>query len=394
MLIPLALLVGFKVPKPIPKDEILAAVPVALRISEISNRSAEVRYEEVVALGRRLNAPEIRRGLGSTATSDEKAHTVAASRPILRMIARQCDAEFRQPVRPDPVHAFPDVAVLKAIAKATALVTVEAARRKDPNQCAEFAQLGLRFSNRVTVSGGLLIDYLVHNAVEAIAERAALQADELGGLSPGERSKLLALFPPLRGRTPEAADAVRREFMYVMLPQVIDPIHGAERLFGSSDTANDHIVRSENMETYDPVATVRIVGRQYATLLANLGRPPSARSHEAEKLAGDAEKTLLAHQGRSGSIPNGVGLQLVANWELDGIAEAESIRATRRSLVRAALLLRHGGAVSLPDPFRSGFLHVDRKRRLVWSVGVNEKDDGGKIGTGLDAKAPDLGYRY
>ena len=44
------------------------------------------------------------------------------------------------------------------------------------------------------------------------------------------------------------------------------------------------------------------------------------------------------------------------------------------------------------DPFAGGTLRIDPKRKIVWSVGTNGKDDGGQIGRGWDNAAPDLGF--
>ena len=53
-----------------------------------------------------------------------------------------------------------------------------------------------------------------------------------------------------------------------------------------------------------------------------------------------------------------------------------------------------GRSVDLPDPYGKGKLRVDRKRRIVWSVGENGKDDGGTIGAKYADKAADRGLRY
>lgn len=78
------------------------------------------------------------------------------------------------------------------------------------------------------------------------------------------------------------------------------------------------------------------------------------------------------------SMDNPVGM-VGASFSVGGILEPSMIDRLPRTLRAMILALEDGKPEPLPqDPFGRGPLKIDRERKLIWSVGTNGFDDGGK----------------
>lgn len=388
--------------------QIEAVLPASLRVKDKPDPAGEARYARLERLAAKVQSPEIRNGLSEPPPSTEvRALAAQKARPILL----ELDSVLRGPLwrnyQPDPAQNFPKEATIKALAKVIQMATLDAAERKDSAECLFYASLGLRLGNRLVSSGGGIIEFLVAEAVEAIGEKSVLDADGKGGFDGPGRIKVLALLPPISGPIPETAAVLRREFMGMRMPLLIDPIHGYEKVFGTSVALATPVAgkkpKAENPAgNYDPIATARLVGRIYDAAIADTQRPFGSQTGLATKLAAKAEHAIpstehfqeAAFRRQVNAIPNSIGLQIASMPPVDQLAEIGARRAARRNLTRAVILLRQGSPAVLPDPFVSGFLKVDPKRRIVWSVGKNRKDDGGMIERDSAGASLDMGYRY
>ncbi len=391
------------------KAEIMAVLPPSLKAVERPDPAGEKRYARLEGVAKRLSNPVVSAGLARSASVETKRRAVEAARPIFAEAERELTGSLRRPLRPDPMDGFPKASSLKLLSKALALAAAEASGRKDRAACARYTLLGLRLGDRLVATGGGVVDLLVSEAVQAIAEKAALDSDEKGGLGAQGRRRVLALMPPLSGPAPEMGVALRHEFTSAWLPLVINPVHGWEVVFGTSKAFTDSVLPRHPKEAeeipagnYDPIATARLMGRVYDEAIRDAGRPLWAQSDVASQLAAAAGKGIPdvddhdkpEYRTKMNAIPNSIGRQLISFNDFSGYGKSIALRATRRNLARAAILLRHGKRENLPDPFGKGSLKIDAKRRIVYSVGPNGRDDGGEIGKGFRADAPDFGYRY
>ena len=382
-------------PKPaVTRAQIVAALPAALRAFPPADPAGEGRYRRVVALGEGIYTPVVARALDPKATDLQRTAGLAVAGPILARLEGALDGTLRVPVRSS--MSFPDAARLRALAKLCAFATRETAARREP-RCGRYAILGLRLAKGAIGVKGSTTDLLVGIAIEAIAARAVDEADAAGGLDAASRRAVLALMPPLDGRLPEAAGTVRYAFYAERLPILLDPVEGFEDVFGLATKEIEPWA-----EGFDPLATARLLGPIYAAAMRDSRKPLGARADEAERLADGYAARFPEPKGKSQAamrrearaIPNLMGKLFATFPPVVVSAEVGALRATRRNLVRAAMLLRYDEGPIPPNPFGKGPLRVDRARRLVWSLGPNGVDDGGMIGQGRGAKAADVGERY
>ena len=376
------------------RAEIVAALPPSLRAIPPADPQGEARYRRVVALGEGAFSPVAAQAQKTGATDAARAAGLRAAGPVLARLDAILGGPLRVPLR--SAMSFPDAARIKGLAKLVAFATRETAARRDP-RCGRYAILGLRLAKGSIGVKGSTTDLLVGIAIEAIAARAADEADAAGGLDASDRKKVLALIPSLDGRLPEAVEAVRYAFYAERLPILLDPVEGWEDVFGLATKEIEPW-----SEGFDPLATARLIGPMYAAAMRDSAQPVGARADEAEGLADGYAARFLMPKGRTPkammwearAIPNLMGKMFATLPPFVVPAEVGALRAARRNLARAAMLLRYEEGPIPPDPFGTGPLRVDPVRRIVWSLGPNRVDDGGKIGKGIGAKAADVGERY
>ncbi|MFI5385119.1 MAG: hypothetical protein ACHQ50_03270 [Fimbriimonadales bacterium] len=234
-----------------------------------------------------------------------------------------------------------------------------------------------------------------------------------------------------------AQDDVRGELDNELVPDISslgDPLHDAESVtdLGVSDPAQILQLAKDLDKPFDRRDTVETASLGVAIVIRNLGKPWSQQESLApyvKKLAAgwppgalsggplnagqlDKARKFLAPQ------TNPVGRLIVAVL-LPTFAEfaSESFRWRAQAMaVRTVLAIRlwrdgHGGQLPpsldslvqagilkrLPqDFFGTGPLHYDPARKVIWSVGWNQKDDGGfdppdKFGTTKDLVWPATG---
>lgn len=389
------------------RAQIDAALPASLKVVDKPDPAGEARYAKLAALVRGIDERELGRSLGTRTSPPDRAarsRVLAKESATIDAVARLlAKGTLRYPER-EIITSFMDSAKLKSFAKLLAAATADAAERGDRRACARYAVLGLRYGHALLEGGGVMIDGLVAVAAEAIATRAAYEAEMDGGLDAAGRRAVLAELPVQKGPLPELGATVRRDFQAMFMPVLLD----SKKLVPETSTGE----RSEGPShaamagTFDPVETAKLGGAIYGAAIKDASRPIAEQTHEASRLSGAASVGLpqaaekggtlgLAYRLRMNMGRNTIGRAFASNSAIfDGLASIGARRAADRNLLRATILLRSGRPADLPDPYGKGKLRIDRKRRIVWSVGEDGKDDGGAIGATYGEKAPDHGRRF
>jgi len=376
--------------------EIDAALPKSLRVKDAPSADSDARYRELLKLASRLTE------------SPRRFPDLQANRMVLAEIEALLNhGPLQVPHRPGATD-YPEISKLKIIAKVISSAAWEAQERHDQTACGRWAVLGLRYGNAISEAGGVVIDQLIAIAIDAIVVRAAYLAEMEGGLDAKTRTALLTLLPPQDGSSMALADAVRRDFQMNWMPILLNPKAHAEGLIDIGMDPNDDVNSAKKPTlagTFDPVASAKLAGGVYDALISDLRNPPAKQVHAETAMVRKAIVGLpsgvnlqgmdaLMYRIRMNIGENTLGRVGVVNGALTALTEAPIRAATNRNLVRAVLLLRSGQTPAVFDPLSGGNLQFDRARKIVWSVGKNGRDDGGNIGDGYEAAAPDLGYPY
>lgn len=393
--------------------EVLAALPASLKVEDAPDPEGEARYARLGTLASHLDkAP-----LGGTSGSPSiVGRSTPANEAILSDIERLLsEGRMRLPERKKEMPVI-EFASLKNAAKLIALATEAAGERGDRSACGRWAALGIRFGAALNEAGGVVVEQLIAISIDAIAIRAAYAAEIEGHLDRAGRERLLALLTPRDGRSPEMAAAIRRDFQWGWMPILLNPAAHTKELSEAGwewedewDSADEPILAG----SFDSVATAKLAGGIYDALIDDSGRPVTQARHAERPLIATAERGLpdpngFPHSSRNlgdtwsrlkyrvamnvGS--NTLGRQQAVSVALTGFGAATARQAANRNLLRAAILLRMGRGAAVIDPFAKTNLRFDPKRKIVWSVGQNQKDDGGTIGKGGDPAALDFGYAY
>lgn len=391
------------------RKEIDAALPASLRPIDPPDPAAQARYARLGALVKDIGKLQVPAALGSAAKPADpkvRARALAQGRPLVDAVERLlAQGAIRYPQR-ETATLFRDSPNLKTFAKLLALETEDAAARGDRAACARYAVLGMRYGHALLEGGGVLIDALVALAAEAIATRSVYEAEMKGGFDAAGRAAILAVLPVETGPLPELAASVRRDFQAMVMPILVDPDRllkpASTMTFDFSDEARKD---PESVAgTFDPVATARIIGGVYDASMADSLRPLDAQSGLAARLAEAAGAGLPSEGAESGGAKflrrmrmnvgrNTIGRSLAATGGFEQLATVSRRRAAERNVVRAVLLLHLGLPAEMPDPCGKGKLRIDPKRKIVWSVGENGKDDGGAL-PAPGSRGKDIGHRY
>lgn len=374
------------------KAKVEAVLPASLRVKERPDPAGEARYAKLVKLAGGLKDPDIGKGLGRSATLAERAllsRVVARHRFTLAEAERLLKGSLHMPSGAS--MNFPAAASIKGLSRLVSMATADAARRKDFRGTERYGALGLQLGKRYLGVGGQMVDYLAGQAVEAIGQRAVYEAEMDGALDAKARVAVLAFLAPLKGTEPGLDGAIRRDFQRNLLPTIVDPTYGKT-------------LTGQEVGNFDPLATARLIGSIYDAAIADTRRSFYLQTGLAARLAASAAQgvpdedapgmTKAKYKARMKAIPNSVGRQFAAIGVPSALGRVGARRAADRNLVRAVLLLRMGKTPHLVDPFTPAELKVDAKRRIVYSVGQNQRDDGGRFTKMGSPKEPDFGYPY
>ncbi len=392
--------------------EIMAALPASLKVKDAPDPTAEARYARLMEIVKGLD----KKPLGVVKPGEGPGRSTAANEAILGRIDGLLEkGDLRAPtLKGDAL--FPELVGFKNAAKLMGLAAKDAQERGDRAACARWTTLGLRFARALEGSGGVVIHQLVAVAIKSIAVRSAYLAEIGGGLDAPGRAEVLALLPPRDGRSPAMAAAVRRDFQWGWIPVLLHPEDHRKELMDYEvpigPNGDETSPRPAFAGTFDPVASARLGGAVYAATIDDLSRPWTEVTHEDVRLAEAAAKGLpdLPGEGAEGGSArlwsdflyrlrmnagsNTLGRRAASQGVLTQMSDATAREIAHENLVRAVFLLRTTGKASVRDSYTKGDLRFDPKRKVVWSVGKDGKDDGGQIGRGFENGAPDLGYPY
>ncbi len=373
------------------RAEIDAALPASLKAVDPVDAAAQARYGCLMAV---LGRPKPD-GLPGTAIPDVEA--ILDQGPLQAPAPKSGVAIGGI----DPKTAF--VELLDRDGK-------EAVERGQARRSARDAILGLRFGAALFEGSGSVLDAIVAGFIDRRVVLNAYALDTAGALDKAGRAALLFALPPEDGRAPALEGALRREFQGYGIPTLLDP----------EDFMRGHVitvrgkdpVKGEVAGSYDPAGTARLLGRIDEGAITNARRRYALRDRTPVDLVERAERglarleTVALTNGWSRVVArtgyrlamnwtsNSVGRTMISDVPIRGVERVGADRAAYRNLLRAVVLLRQGGSPKPPYPYRKGDLRIDPKRRIVWSIGPNGKDDGGKIGGGGTQESPDLGFGY
>lgn len=385
--------------------EIEAAIPAALKVRDNPNPAARARYARLMALTKQFHGLDSEQVLGSSRVPfDPTARREALEKaaPVLR----QADAILNEgPLRAEWTpnaegnFAFPELARSKTMQKVAMMALADAVDRKDRAEAVFYAKFLLRFSKALLDAEGGLIHGLVGVSADAIALRAIYDAEMKNGFDSAGRTTVMAMIArPIDGPALFARYS-RREFQTTVMPFLLNP----DKLLRDPKTG------ATAPGTFDPIATARLASRIYVAGIEDLQRPLGTQSGLADKISEEAGGGLPEFRGpvsgsnlsnflfrvRMNSGTNTIGRQLLGNGSpFQALPDVIARFQTNRNLIESVFLLRSGKSPSLTDYFSGKPLQFDSKRRIVWSVGANRKDDGGDIGKPPKATSPDFGYGY
>ena len=336
---------------------------------------------------------------GLAGVDGAKVIAAYASRIALAKEALRCPRWVAPPV-PDllPISkrawsaadSFPITAGHKAIAKALVVRANSGFNRGDEmaavRDLAMIGQIGSRYAN----GDGLFIDHLVGIAIENIGHRAIQRSIEAGQISPDGAAYLLGELPD-RPDASRLAASMRREFHDTFLGNLASM---GEKV-GHDQTGFDSDVLRDHPRPYDLPETLRRASQVYAVVLKDMAKPFAQRHPTAplvEPLYSDlpdytreedapkptkrqVEEMRLALR----KVRNPVGKALISNLlPVYDVAQRVDLGSLAERRATRFLLQRIIDPAAKPplDPFGSGPLRVDERRRVLWSVGSNGVDDG------------------
>jgi len=387
--------------------EIDAVLPAVLKERDVPDPSGEARYARMLELAGKLDYSPIQPGAVEGPPSSHNEKLLGEIEGLLKEGTLRMP--YREPNAPAPFSELKDLANLIAVTARSA------GKAGDARACARWVALDLRYASAVRNAGGLVIEALIVTAVEQIALRVAYVAEIRGWLDERGRDLVLSLLPATDGRSSAWAGNLRRDFQSFLLVLLRSPRTHEEEImanFECYDPENPERPKSKFYGNLDPVETARQAGLIYKAFIEDLNRPSYQARREEKPLYAALEKDLIEppEGGDDGSeagwwpqlryrmamnaSSNSLGKRLAASGPVITLHEAVARDSAHQNLIRAVFQLRMGRPVDAIDPFTGKPLSVDRKRKIVWSVGLNLKDDGGSIGRGGDNSALDLGYPY
>jgi hypothetical protein len=282
-------------------------------------------------------------------------------------------------------------------------------------------------AQRMGNGNGPLPMYIQSYNAKAMACAAIRRAIDDEGLDEQHLAALLAEIPAQPVADEGLARAIQVEFATCILPLLSKPDGLAmfQEVIAETDGRNAPMVGN-----LDYLETIREASRLSAVAVANARRSwadqddsvPELLTHMEEGLprrppedsgqwlSGFAEDTKYRMAMRL--IPNSLGRRMLIACLNPEMTQQESflgrtqIECARLQLALEVYRRRHGTLpptlqplvdekilATLPiDPFSSMPLRYDAKRALIWSVGFNGKDDGGKGGQAV-ADGKDIAFR-
>ncbi len=392
--------------------------PPELLLSPPADPAASVRYARLVECAKNVHvAPE---GTSETDLGKlvQRAH---ANQPYLQ------EADHLLSEGPIQGHLKGDLArppsPFRLLSRALAEKATIAGLGNDPKGCASAIHTNLALAHRLAKSGGSLTDYLIMVSVDKLGISSLTSCAQNGWLSRQDLKEMLREVPVETPGDPPLASAYAHDFQSLLVKLASTPMTVQDELYGGAN-------KTTYWEgSFDALATAqlagKVVGQQYQNALREW--PDNDRS-DRDFLASLSRgiPTDPAADGKPSSwlsetvyhlkmnlIPNSVGRSYATTWLFNDLARESSVyKACSHELARTVLAARlysadHAGAlpVSLDQLIKKGYLkqlpvdwfvcrplRYNRRKGIVYSVGLDQQDDGGKFDRQGQTLQPDFGY--
>jgi hypothetical protein len=410
-------------PPTMPVDDLVAQLPAPWNVYRERPEDSEngfVRFREIV-LASEKDLPSLTERARDM-TGAERDAVVARFEPWIEDL-KTCLAMdyFVAPLPKNGVATlFPEYAKFKAMQKGIVFSAESALLKNDKEQAVQLLLVADRFGDAASMAGGTMIGLIVGLALDAISHRAIVEAVTTTDFSEDQLKRLMtawgrqdvvelttaALMDEVQGTT--ATEFARHK------------IQDAELEFTGDDSGDWHTAHSTvfsgNSDPFDRVESARIVAEAWGRVIDLLRVPygPSQAVHQINLASvspwSETElhdfmdwpdkslEELQSLRSKVKGVKNSYGKFLAGIMLPDPEsfvavltifkARGETLKAVvgarlfekRRGRLPANLdeLVTAGILKAAPtDPFSGGELRYDSKRRVVWSVGEDLKNDGG-----------------
>jgi hypothetical protein len=428
------------------REEIEAVLPKELLESPPLDPSAEARLSWVYSDLLKFEPKEIQLTSGPTSdpapiglqnmlTSDRIWHDARFDRLLklldagpIRFTPPLLGAYKRTAGRPiDTIELLSKIRlVAKGLADSSALYRVMG-DRKESLFCLRSL---LKLSGRVWDLRGGLTPYLVAVSTETLAMRTVTDFATDPTTTPVECASLLQAIPPPPNVDDLLAENLRIQFQKQDLPKLPDPFADIKGDGNAAAEEGAHLTDPLNLgfkTSYNAIDTARLLGRMVLAEIENARRPLSRFDSEPERIQQQARKGLPIPPGLEDvdqrtkrmafvkfrlatyGADNYFGRALISEEFDDKEIVTRSARwRAMRSAVRVLLASRlyrasHAGALpKVPtqfssilgrwptDPYDGEPMRYNPVGEVVYAIGQNLIDDGGKIG-GVAFVTPDVG---
>ena len=383
--------------------------------------------------------------LSPIGASEERQRELAAwvkrNEPAIELLNQGLDRpEARLPAEGlEDDHQMPALTALRDLNRARLVRAELAAMAGSDAEAVDDVLAALRFADRVTMSEGTTIPWLVGVSLQHMAMDTARQLHEADLLSSKQRRRLIVGLEAEPSVGHGLRQSIRHEFwrFWVLNAREVAELReegGARAQFqllcqmseieppddsGWSWHTIDNAVASRDIVLFELRKVVRFGSRYHAAFLKHVRAPWPDVMRDAARISDDGERRKEAalaklqalvkairgpadgtSKPRIGKTLNGAFTDMctaMAVWPLKiTVTGDRRIRAERRALAIAlsahVYASRYGGPPRTLrdivarkllrrapiDPFSDRRLRYDRARRIVWSVGENGEDNGGK----------------
>ena len=406
-----------------PVDDLVAQLPAPWNVYRERREDSEngfVRFREIV-LASDKDLPSLTEK-AKEMNGAERDALVARFEPWIKDLTTCLTMDhFVAPLPKNGVATlFPEYAKFKAIQKGIVFSAEAALLKNDKEQAVHLLLMADWFGDAASKAGGSTIGLLVGLALDAISHRAIVEAVTRTDFSEDQLKRLMTAW----GREDVVVLATAASFDEVQGTTATEfarhKIQDAEQEFTGDDSGDWNSALSTvfggHSDPLDRVSSVRIVAEAWGRVIDLLRVPygPSQAVHQINLASvspwSETElhdfmdwpdkslEELQSLRSKAKSTKNPYGKLLAGFMLMDPEpfvrtlttfkSRGETLKAVvgarlfekRRGRLPASLdeLVTAGILKAAPtDPFSGGELRYDFKRRVVWSVGEDLKDDGG-----------------
>jgi hypothetical protein len=346
------------------------------------------------------------------------------NRSLIQQVADLYEAGPVQPTnrKPDALD-FPNFSIIKQFVKYSGVAAQDESSHGRTSGAVERLRLGYRLSDGYTANCETIIEYLIAVALAAIIDAATYEVVEQGTLSKTDLEQLHAIVKPFDASGTAARNAIIGDFQNYTLAYVPglgikegdDPGRTVNALLGTGE-------EDENLAIgqYDALESAKMASTISMLCLANVNKPFAKIDGRLDTFVASLEKNLpvedyshlpsgperdarkLWYRVKMNNSPNSLGKMLFATTSLGKsyLGAGAKCRTERQALIGLISLClykkQHGryperleGVVSsgllqeFPTDYMSGGRLIYRPaKQLLYSIGMDLKDDGGVVTMG------------